>query len=199
MFGTIDLTLPSDCTGPTCALTMSKVDLRANDFVSNGHAISDVEIWNQPYALALWSNNGTFAISEYVVNLYIGYKDNGEVGGHNDINSPRLSWGTIDADYQKFSWTGNMVRGNWLTANFNLCGYPVGRPPVPALTPTGVFPQDSPDGAHITFSAAKSHDPDNDIQYYQWQVDNHWIGNAGNSFTTIMPIGEHVCFCRGPR
>ncbi len=192
VFGTIELTLPSDCTGPACLLTLSKLDLRADDFVSNGHAISEVEIWNQPYASALWKDDNTFATFADTVNLYIGYKDNGEVGGHNDINSPHISWGTIDRDYQKFTWTGSMARGDWLTANFNLCGHPTARPPVPVLTPTGTFQQDSPEGAHITFSAAESHDLDGDIKVYGWRVDNQSVNNSENTLTTVLPVGDHM-------
>lgn len=192
VFGTIDLTLPSDCAGPARGLTLSKVDLRADDFVSNGHAISDVKIWNQSHASALWKNDNTFATFDYTINLYIGYKDNGEIGGHNDINSPHLSWGTIDPDYQKFTWAGSVVRGEWLTANFNLCGHPVARPPVPALTPTGVIQQNSTEGSHITFSAAESHDPDDDIKVYRWRVDNQSVNNSENTLTTVLPVGDHM-------
>jgi hypothetical protein len=119
VFGTIDMTLQPGCAGPTCLLTMSKIELSADDFVSNGHAISEVEIWGQGYTTAFWTNDDTFAGPNYSANLYIGYRDNGEIGGHNDINAFRLSWGTLEPDYQRFCWQGATSRGEWLTANFN--------------------------------------------------------------------------------
>lgn len=192
VFGTIDMTLQPDCTSPVCRLTMSKIELSADDFVSNGHAISEVEIWGQTMTTALWTNDDTFAVPYLSTNIYIGYKDNGEIGGRNDINTFPLSWGTLDPDYQRFCWQGAIVRGGFLTANFKLCGHPVARPPVPVLTPTGIFQQDSAEGAHITFSSAQSHDPDNDISNYMWSIDNHFEASNTNSLATVLSVGEHV-------
>ena len=63
---------------------------------------------------------------------------------------------------------------------------------MPVLTPTGVFQQDRAEGAHIEFSSAQSHDPDNDINYYSWRIDNRFAAFNINTLTTVLPVGEHI-------
>lgn len=192
VFGTVGLTIDPECTGPTCTLTMSKLQLTTGDLNIDGHRVSSVEIWNYRHTMGMWQSDGAFVLPSLSTHIYTGFTLDGAQFGRLFMNVSEVLSGTLDPDYQGFTLTGELFRGDWAAVNFNLCGQPVGRPPVPVVTPSGTIPTDAPGVAHVNFSSAKSHDPDGDIQRVEWRVDGQSLPMVDvETVPMILSVGAH--------
>lgn len=190
--GTADLTIDPTCTGVTCMVTITELLLTADDLTSSGHEISKIDIQNQQYLNGLWQTDGTFAM--YSGAVFTNYFDfDGTPYGH-AVTYPRPSlWGTLDANYDHLSFAGDEIREGKYAISLSISGHPVARPPVPVLTPSGPFQADALGVAHVTFSAAQSHDPDGDIKGIEWQLDGveQFQARGMDVFPTSLTVGAH--------
>jgi len=190
--GTVGLTIDPTCTDSACMLTISQLHLQAKDQISNGHAISAIDISSDGYALGTWQNDNTFTLPKLSTSIYTDYHFDGIPAGRLVINAPETLWGIIDSPYENFYLSGNVVVAATLGVNLNLCGHPIARPPVPVLTPTGQIPTDAPGVAHVTFTSEQSHDPDNDIQHKEWRLDRYIVATDVDTLPTTLSLGSHT-------
>lgn len=192
VFGTVGLTIDPECMGPTCTLTISKLQLTTGDLRIDGHTVSSVEIWNLRNTMGIWGSDGAFVLPSLSTYIYTGFMLDGAPFGQGFTNLPEVLSGTLDPDYQQFTLTGGMARGDWAAVSFHLCGHPVGRPPVAVVTPSGTIPTDAPGVAHVTFSSAQSHDPDDDIQHIEWRVDGESSPMVDtDTLRVVLSVGAH--------
>lgn len=193
VFGTVELTIDPLCTGPTCTLTMSKLRLTTGDLSVDGHTVSQVEIWSLNRAMGFWQHNKDYVLARSNAYIYTGFTMDGASFGQGFTNHSDILSGTLDSDYEEFTLTGSLRRGDWAAVSFDLCGHPVARPPVPVVTPTGIIQTDSPGVAHVNFSSAQSHDPDDDIESIEWRLDGAYANAViPDTLPTILTVGTHT-------
>jgi len=198
VFGTLDVTIDSACTEPTCTFTMDNIRLTTGDLTIPGHSLTDVHIVGDPnrYQRGLWSDEGVFFFDKLDFSMYTEFNLDDVEYARLYSNDTNEMVGRLSRDYSEFSFAGELIRSDNVAVTFDLRGYPVAHPPKPVITPIGTIFTDEPGIAHASFSAERSTDQDGDIKAWLWSVDNSIVPSEGPRLSTILKVGQHAISVR---
>jgi hypothetical protein len=188
--GTVELTIDPSCDGPTCNVTLAKINLTGPDFAIGEHNISNLNIKNLGYARGQWNSPNILIFPNLSITISAIFRLDGENGVLTMANDAEAMRGTLNRDYTGLGLSGEF-RSSEGSLHLTLCGYPTGRPPVAIFTPGGQVECNSLGGSTVTFSSVASYDPDHDIVARAWRVNGVLMDTHAIDFRTWLPLGRH--------
>lgn len=120
--GTIDATFgTAACTGPTCDLMISRMDLTMDAFSLGGDSVHDVSVQNASIATGTWTNNTTvFELPIHSLAVSIDFGLNNDTGSTALVNSVNKIHGTIVRDYSAMTIFGDFQDANGNVVHLDL-------------------------------------------------------------------------------
>lgn len=188
--GSIDLSVPPNCTEPACSLTVSKLALSLGALQVSSYSIERVNLQNEQDFYGVISNQHLTLAAGSVV-LTGDSMINGQLSPLSVSNYTGPMNGVLNEDYAGLTLEGELALSGGLVAHVRICGRSTGRPPHAAFMPYGDIQCNGPNGATIQLSSAPSFDANNDIRYRLWSIDSRPQGANQTVYTTTLPLGSH--------
>jgi hypothetical protein len=178
-----------DCGENECPIHFVEVELTVPTFDIDGHDIT-AYIHNNVNAEGTWSaDTKTFSFPAGALFLAANFTVDGDGGAVSFSNATEVT-GTVDPDNDAFSLNAATFIQDEVTVEItSLTGVHTNRQPTAVIQPESPIECNQPFEADIVLDASASTDPDDNIERFEWRVDEVEVG-SDEMLPFVLPFGN---------